>query len=1501
MDGLPLALQQAGAYIVRTGTTIADFVTEYITSKAKLMTYLQLSIDDKSGGIRTTWTMSFKQIQERGEFKTEYANAANLLRLWIFLDYRGVSFELLVKGNQGPGVPLWFSSMLASKPEFHKTISVLRGFSLIEFTEGEDSYSMHRILHDWCAWFLPKDEDNSDENLGLAARIVGYAVPEWSDHNQEDAERRLLLHADVMYDSIVRAIPIIPSRRKILCDPSRDNYLSELDHPLRQISRLYQNQGHPEKAERLVRQVLELLRRENGPDDELTVLFELELASILCTQDPEETVKLATHVLEQFNHEPCPNYPHALTASNILAIMYDQTGRTREAIETYRDLTNTSSSALGRTHFRTLIFVENLGLTLMSDGQYGEAISCFKDSLARRKTAPGLGPEHPRTAQTMLHLADAYQKNGDWDEAEKIVRELSALYSKRFGPHHIDTLQSQDRLAIILMRNGKTGEAMKLTESLIQLLETVSVPAYTAGCLHYNFGARCKAHGDLARAEAAFKRAAIEFRNDGSEVDVMDSYEELISMCVSGDRMTEAEQHISSLLLSLERWNGNDPDKIKPLVLRPLGLFTEKDGLGTSEQWYEKVVARFGHVLGQDHDVTLSATGSYATWLQKNERSLEAASIFRHILPLFKARTGESSELNVLVTLEGLADSLSSIDEEDEAINLFQRVLFLSLNNPVFAKAAGKNLASDMELLAGLYEKVGHLEESEILVTKAVEAPDLEPEELAGALFYLGVICLKRKRYAKARTHLKAAIEVNAKVEAGPAATRSRLAALDELGMTYEEQGRYQDAEEYIKEAANGFDEQFGPDDQDCVIALKNWARISASLGKFDMTRKIILRLDSSKNTDSRLDMGTICEVWKQCGRRLFQDDAEEWLRLAGILCTKYADRTANGGKTATVAKTVLADLRKLHDGETGQRNHRVQLYLMLFGANIATEKIDNHDTWFAQKALLLAAALGHTDIIRAITSAVGIDLDWEGSLEDCKILPSGTDVKTIGGRFFPSEYSALTIAASEGHLEAIQFLLDNGASASSRRKGGWTPLHGAASCLRGSVKAVELLLDTGADISASTDEGFSVLHAAASLGDPDVLQILISRGATAKASYKPLDRTPLHLAVINGREEAVRLLVQNTANLDAKDAHELTALHIAVCSGEGVVAKLLISLGADKETRNMLGCTLLESAFLTNHPIVAYLLLDEAGDKKEISWKLLNTVTKYEKEEIIQLLLDAGGDIDLKDDKRGFTLLHCRSVFDDVNTARKLLRFGISTEARDRHGRTALSIAALEGSTDIVDLLLARDDVDPNSGDNTKRTPLFQASCGGEESVVRKLLDDKRVNADPVDHYGSSALSLAVRHGHEKVVKLLLESGRVNVYSRDTFGRTPLWYAKKYGETKIASLLLSEIAKSETPEIDQASASLNPSTRCNSSLTCDVCTLGIDRQGGHYHCGDCSGGDFDICSDCFENGARCLGTDHHITRKGDGANAESLMNLDDALKRLKELITEANTPGSVE
>src|SRR5947209_3603526 len=93
LDGLPLALSTAGAYLEHVSMTLSDYLRLYKASWLKLQTTSpQLeSYEDRS--LYTTWQITFDRIQQQNPA------SASLLKLWAYFDRQDVWFELLRHAN----------------------------------------------------------------------------------------------------------------------------------------------------------------------------------------------------------------------------------------------------------------------------------------------------------------------------------------------------------------------------------------------------------------------------------------------------------------------------------------------------------------------------------------------------------------------------------------------------------------------------------------------------------------------------------------------------------------------------------------------------------------------------------------------------------------------------------------------------------------------------------------------------------------------------------------------------------------------------------------------------------------------------------------------------------------------------------------------------------------------------------------------------------------------------------------------------------------------------------------------------------------------------------------------------------------------------------------------------------------------------------------------------------------------------------------------------------
>ena len=98
----------------------------------------------------------------------------------------------------------------------------------------------------------------------------------------------------------------------------------------------------------------------------------------------------------------------------------------------------------------------------------------------------------------------------------------------------------------------------------------------------------------------------------------------------------------------------------------------------------------------------------------------------------------------------------------------------------------------------------------------------------------------------------------------------------------------------------------------------------------------------------------------------------------------------------------------------------------------------------------------------------------------------------------------------------------------------------------RGNLAEVERLLSAGADVEARDELSQTLLHYACWGGHPDVVRMLIERGADVGVRDDGDGFTPLHQACFWGHADVARLLIDRGADVGARDKHNNTPLDFA-------------------------------------------------------------------------------------------------------------------------------------------------------------------------------------------------------------------------------------------------------------------------------------------------------------------------------------------------------------------
>jgi len=299
-----------------------------------------------------------------------------------------------------------------------------------------------------------------------------------------------------------------------------------------------------------------------------------------------------------------------------------------------------------------------------------------------------------------------------------------------------------------------------------------------------------------------------------------------------------------------------------------------------------------------------------------------------------------------------------------------------------------------------------------------------------------------------------------------------------------------------------------------------------------------------------------------------------------------------------------------------------------------------------------------------------------------------------------------------------------------------------AAAAMRGDRDPLRDLLKQGGDVNAPQGDGMTALHWAAQHGDADLASLLLTAGASARATTRLGGYTPLHLASASGSAAAIKTLAAAGADVNARTTTGATPLMLAAASGMADAVTALLELSADAnavETAN--GETALMFAAARDRADAVRALVQRGADTA-IASRTIDLSTATPPEEVLQNQIRdaqnaksaAAGSVsaaarpargaaegvggvtrpftfnELIGSQGGLTALHFAARQGAMRTVQALVELGAKVDATSPADRTTpLLIATINGQFDIAKYLVDHG-AGPNLASSAGTTPLFAA-----------------------------------------------------------------------------------------------------------------------------------------------------------------------------------------------
>lgn len=472
-------------------------------------------------------------------------------------------------------------------------------------------------------------------------------------------------------------------------------------------------------------------------------------------------------------------------------------------------------------------------------------------------------------------------------------------------------------------------------------------------------------------------------------------------------------------------------------------------------------------------------------------------------------------------------------------------------------------------------------------------------------------------------------------------------------------------------------------------------------------------------------------------------------------------------------------------------------LVLALADAGADLTPLKDHLLWatYTGRARLVKA-LAEIGANAHIGEPLLIALGWRSADMVQSLIAAGADPNAND-----SQDSPLLKAIKTNQTESACMLLRAGADPA--RKNPRDEIAIAEAAARGNSKVLDALIAAGADVnqtSLAAIGGKSGPDAFAKLLKTLVKQKFAGLSVIGTKRLPQFHVTPLILAVAFGHADAVRMLLDAGADVNAKDGNGVTPLEWAARQKNAKIIKLLRDAGAAKridapEER------LLVAAEQGNAIAVKRLLAEgaqiDARDRRDktAGRTALMLAAANGHIKTVELLLKSGADLRMTDDPQGAPARGLRAMLSEG---------GLSALSEYRLGRTALMLAAETGHETIVDSLL-RAGAEVDAFDYARCTPLYVAAASGRAKGARRLIAGG-ANVNFRGPQRTTPLLAAVEAGSIEVVKALLDA-RAKVVVKDSDGESPLISAALSGRPDILRLLLAVPADERIPQamLDEA------------------------------------------------------------------------------------------------
>lgn len=526
LDALPLALDQAGAYIEETRCGLSQYLHRYSTRHKELLLRRGRFPMNHPDSVATTWSLSFQQVKQQSEA------AAELLCLLAFLDPNSIPEEILTLGAGELGPIL--NTIISDPVELDQIIELLLCYSLIQRDATGKSLSIHRLVQ-----VILKDSMDWDTQrlwAGRAIRAVNCAFPDVELQNELQSRERCqqcLPHVEICMSYLKDYSLAFPEAARLLNEAA--SYL--IVH------------GRYSYAEQMLLNALSL--RSSIESSDLDIAHTLNNLGVLYLkqsrhQEAKSLLEKAMTIRQPILGEKHPAV--AETLSNLATWYYDQ-GNYKQAEPFYLQAISMLENMAEIDYALVTQSYYSLAKLYHSQEKYHQAQNLLEKALTIQEQ--NFGDTYPLIASTLTMLAKVHQGQKEFAQAERMGMRALMLRETISGPNHPHVATILNTLVELYHIQERYNEATPLIARSLKIHEQSFGPNHPHMAYSLSNHARnCIFTGDYMEAEISYKKAlAIREHNLGfNHPRTASTYVHLAQLYVTMERFEEAEMFYHNAL-----------------------------------------------------------------------------------------------------------------------------------------------------------------------------------------------------------------------------------------------------------------------------------------------------------------------------------------------------------------------------------------------------------------------------------------------------------------------------------------------------------------------------------------------------------------------------------------------------------------------------------------------------------------------------------------------------------------------------------------------------------------------------------------------------------------------------------------------------------------------------------------------------------------------------------------------------------------------------------------